>query len=275
MINTFVNVWATNTLVLDLRWTEWAQSIILWNESDSDISLSFWWDVAVAWSWIILSSWEKIVYDTKDTQINVINAISTWASKKLTVFADVVTPWIISNFRLLNGIWWVMWVWENPQLAWEYSSNTNSYEISIDNGTTWSDIQNVNTYIPILSTDTAIIKVRPRKSTLIWTATSWISINVLPTISDTYLDSDPVNMSTAYIWLIWRAFDWDSNEIDLTWYTVDVVASAWTIANVVINVDWTYEFDWTTPAVASVSLTVIIENIAWNIFTFVNQYNLA
>ena len=175
MINTYVNVWATSTEVLNLTWTNWATTIVLWNESISDISLAIWWDDAVLWSWIVLSPWSQIIFDTADTQINIINAISDWADKKLTVTADISTPWeivLINNSISLTDL----------KLDWVYASNSDSYEITLDWWTTWENIWNVNTYSNTLASwNTYNIYVRWVKwwnNQIKWAVSNLVSVDI-------------------------------------------------------------------------------------------------
>lgn len=182
MINTIISIQNTSTEVLDLTGTEWAMTIILWNESDSDITLAIWWWDAILWQWIVLAAWSQIVLDTPDTQINKIYWIAAVANKNLTVFADVATPWEI------------LWFTNNSptplelKIDWIYSANCISYEISLDNWVTWEDIWNVNTYSKTLSSLIYMVKLRWVKAKIKWTPTTAIDL-LAPTMSSILKDS--------------------------------------------------------------------------------------
>lgn len=275
MINTYVNVWTSSTEVLDLTGTEWATIITLRNESDSPISLAFWWDEAVVWWMTTLRAWEPMTIDTEYTQINIIKAISTWAAKKLTVQANVTTPWVINNFKLLNDTWESSTDYlidADPILSWDFASNTDFYEISLDNGSTWNAIWNVNTYTPLLTDATYQIKIRWRKYKLYWTATSALTITVdktSPVLSTVTIASDNINLSSV-------AKAWDTITLTIVSNTdiqTPVVTILWKVATIVPWVDdqhWTatyetisWDIEWVVP------FTIAFIDIAWNIWTTV------
>lgn len=201
---TKVSVQNTSTEVIDLTWTEWASVIIIWNESDSDISIKLWWWTAVLWEWVVLSAWETLTYDTVWTQIQKITAIAAASWKYLSVSTDVATPWDISNFRVLNDTSDDLIINNSSILTWDYTSNALSYEISLDNWANWDDIWNENTYRFVNIVDwTYDVKVRWTKWKIKWTATSAISLtldNTAPLLTTVTIASNNSTNTLAKVW---------------------------------------------------------------------------